>query len=84
MKECMKEFTQPDLEDEEEVGMQDRDPATIVDYCRRAMGIYDFYLNVERLEKLGFSLKEIRLVLKYLRIKHRSNTLFSQILGSGF
>jgi hypothetical protein len=47
MKECTEALTQPDLEDEEEVGMEDRDPAMIVNYCRCAMGIYDFELSAE-------------------------------------
>lgn len=46
-KKCTEVLTQPNLEDEEEVGMEDRDPATIVNYCRRAMGIYDFELGAE-------------------------------------
>jgi hypothetical protein len=37
-----------DLEDEaEEVGIEDLDPTTIVNFFRKAMGIYDFQLTTK-------------------------------------
>jgi hypothetical protein len=62
-------YTQQDLEDAEEVGREGRDSVAIVNFCRKAMGIYDFELSAEQLEELGCSPKEVRLVLTYLRME---------------
>jgi hypothetical protein len=71
----MEALTQLDLElDVEEVGREDCDPTTIVNFCRKSMGIYDFQLSVEQLEELGCTPKEVRLVLRYL-CKSTSQTL---------
>jgi hypothetical protein len=41
-------LTKRDFEiDLEEVGAEDRHPATIVNFCRKAIGIYDFQLTFE-------------------------------------
>lgn len=34
-------------DEEKEIGREDRDPITIVIFCRKAMGIYDFQWIVE-------------------------------------
>jgi hypothetical protein len=47
-RQCMEALTQPDLETNvEEVGVEDRHPTTIMNFCRKAMGIYDFQLTAE-------------------------------------
>jgi hypothetical protein len=59
-RQCMETLTQPDLErDVEEVGVEYRHPAMIVNFRRKAMEIYDFQLIAERLEDLGCTLEEI-------------------------
>jgi hypothetical protein len=58
----------------EEVGMEDCGPTSIVKFCRKSMGIYDFQLSVERLEELGCTLKELRLMLRYMHKENKYNT----------
>jgi hypothetical protein len=84
-KQCVEALTQPDLEsDAEEVGMEDRHPTTIVNFCRKAMGIYEFQLSVENLEELGCTPKEVRLVLSTCDMEHKSNTMYANSLGGGY
>lgn len=51
-----------------------RDPTGIVDFCRYAMGIYEFQLKKYKLEKLGCTCEEVEVVHIYLRMQHQSNT----------
>lgn len=85
MERCMEALTQPNLEsDEEEVGREDHHPSTIVNFCRKAMGIYDYELTVDPLEELGCTPKDVMLVLRYLRTKHKSDTMVTQSLGGSY
>jgi len=51
-----------------------RDPTGIVDFCRYAMGIYDFQLTNDKLGELGCTCEEIEAVHRYLRTQHQSDT----------
>jgi hypothetical protein len=84
-RQCMEALTQPDLErDVEEVGVEDRHPAMIVDFCRKVMEIYDFQLTAEQLEELGCTPDEIQFLLRYLWKKRKSDTMYSNTLGGVF
>jgi len=78
-------LTQLDLElDVEKMRREDRDPTTIVKFCRKSMGIFEFQQNVEQMEELGCSPKEVRLVLRYLRKEHKSATMYANSLGGRY
>ena len=51
-----------------------KDPARIVDFCRYAVGIYDFQLTRHKLGELGCTCEEIEAVHRYLRTQHQSDT----------
>jgi hypothetical protein len=68
----------------DEVGVEDQNHETIMEFCRKDLGIYDFQLTVERLEELGCMPKEVRMVLKYLHTKHKLDTMYPNRLHGGF
>jgi len=51
-----------------------RDPSGIVEFCRYAMGIYDFQLMKDKPEKLGCTCEEVKAMHKYLRTQDQSDT----------
>ena len=55
-------------------GYEGRDPAGIVDFCRYAMGIYDFQSTKAKLGELGCTCEEIEAMHRYLRTQHQSDT----------
>jgi len=61
-----------------------RDPARIVDFCRYAMGIYDFQLTKDKLGKLGCTCEEIEAVHRYLRTQHQFDTWVDESQGGNF
>jgi len=61
-----------------------RDPAGIVDFCRYAMGIYDFQLTKNKLGELGCTCEEIEAVHRYLRTQHQSDTWVDESQGGNF
>jgi len=61
-----------------------RDPAGIVDFCRYAMGIYDFQLTKGKLKELGCTCEEIEAVHTYLRTQHQSDTWVDESQGGNF
>ena len=61
-----------------------RDPAGIVDFCRYAMGIYDFQLTKGKLGELGCTCEEIEAMHRYLRTQHQSNTRVDESQGGNF
>jgi len=61
-----------------------RDPARIVDFCRYAMGIYDFQLTKNKLGELGCTCEEIEAVHRYLRTQHQSDTWVDESQGGNF
>ena len=65
-------------------GYEGRDPAGIVDFCRYAMGIYDFQLTKNKLGELGFTCEEIEAVHRYLRTQHQSDTWVDESQGGNF
>ena len=61
-----------------------RDPAGIVDFCRYAMGVYDFQLTKDKLKELGCTCEEIEAVHRYLRTQHQSDTWMDESQGENF
>ena len=61
-----------------------RDPTGIVDFCRYAMGIYDFQLTKDKHRELGCTCEEIKAVHRYLRTQHQSNTWVDESQGENF
>lgn len=61
-----------------------RDPVGIVEFCRYAMGIYDFQLTEEMLGKLGCTHEEVEVVHRYLRMQHQSDTWVDESQGGKF
>jgi len=61
-----------------------RDPAGIVDFCRYAMGTYDFQLTKDKLDELGCTCEEIEAVHRYLRTQHQSDTWVDESQGGNF
>ena len=61
-----------------------RDPAGIVDFCRYAMGIYDFQLTKDKLKELGCTCEEIEAMHTYLRTQHQSDTWVDESQGGNF
>lgn len=51
-----------------------RDLASIVDFCRYSMGIYDFQLMKHKLEKPCCTHEEVKVVHKYLRMQYQLDT----------
>lgn len=62
----------------------DRDLIAIVDYCRYVMGIYDFQLTKERLEKIRCTKEEVSVVHNYLGMQHQSDTWVVKSRGDNF
>ena len=65
-------------------GYTGRDPAGIVEFCRYAMGIYDFQLTKEKLGKLGCTQEEVDAVHEYLKTRHQSDTWVDESQGGNF
>lgn len=65
-------------------GYEGRDPARIVDFCRYAMGIYDFQLTKDKLGELGCTCEEVEAVQKYLRTQYQSDTWVDESQGGSF
>ena len=61
-----------------------RDPSGIVEFCRYAMGIYDFQLTKDKLRELGCTCEEIEAVHRYLRTQHQSDTWVDESQGENF
>lgn len=61
-----------------------RDQAGIVEFCRYAMGIYDFQLTKDKLRDLGCDKEEIEAVHEYLRTQHQSDTWVDESQGGNF
>ena len=60
------------------------DPAGIVEFCRYAMGIYDFQLTRDKLGTLGCTQEEVDVVHEYLKTRHQSDTWVDEIQGGSF
>ena len=56
-----------------------RDRTRIVEFCRYAMGIYDFQLTREKLGKLGCTQEDIDVFHEYFRTQHQSDTWVDEI-----
>jgi len=65
-------------------GYEGRDPTGIVDFCRYAMGIYDFQLTKDKLGELGCTCEEIEVVHRYSKTQHQSDTWVDEIQGRNF
>ena len=61
-----------------------RDLASIVEFCRYAMGIYDFQLKKDKLSELRCTREEVEVVHRYLRTQHQSDTWVDESQGGNF
>jgi len=61
-----------------------RDLAGIVDFCRYAMGIYDFQLMKNKLGELGCTCEEVEVVHRYLKPQYQSDTWVDESQGGNF
>ena len=61
-----------------------RDPAGLVEFCRYAMGIYDFQLTKSKPGELGCTCEEIEAVHRYLRTQQQSDTWVDESQGGNF
>ena len=61
-----------------------RDSAGIVNFCRYAIGIYDFQLTKEKLGEHGCTCEEIEAVHRYLKTQHQFDTWVDESQGGNF
>ena len=61
-----------------------RDPVGMVEFCRYAMGIYDFQLMEGKLRELGCTCEEVEAMHRYLRTQHQSDTWVDESQGGNF